>query len=148
MMAGMKTSAFQNPKGNKLVAGPTPLDANRGTPPARFAPIASNQTGVSLRSGRPPETSTEADSFFAEPVDPRQEAQALASEALRRLLIWMADGRTLEERGLRACVALFCIRPDLIDGATLDAIGDQAGRSRQAVHKLAVSFRETTGLEL
>jgi hypothetical protein len=90
---------------------------------------------------------TFTDPFFAEPVDPRTEAVGLASEVIRRLLIWMADGRTLEERGLRACVALYCIRPDLIDGTTLDRIGDQAGRSRQAVHKLAVAFRETTGLE-
>ncbi|HVT83274.1 MAG TPA: hypothetical protein VHM90_21725 [Phycisphaerae bacterium] len=90
---------------------------------------------------------TATDTFFSEPVNSRQEAMILATEVIRRLLIWMADGRTLEERGLRACVALYCIRPDLIDGTTLDRIGDQAGRSRQAVHKLAVAFRETTGLE-
>ena len=90
---------------------------------------------------------TEAEAFFAEPTDPRQEALAMASEVIRRLLIWMADGRTLEERGLRACVALYCIRPDLIDGATLDRIGVLAERSRQAVHKLASEFRQTTGLQ-
>ena len=90
---------------------------------------------------------TEGESFFTEPVDPRQEANAMASEVIRRLLIWMADGRTLEERGLRACVALYCIRPDLIDGATLDRIGALAECSRQAVHKLASEFRQTTGLQ-
>jgi hypothetical protein len=88
-----------------------------------------------------------SDPFFTEAYNPRQEAVALASEVIRRLLIWMADGRSLEERGLRACVALYCIRPDLIDGATLDRIGDEAGRSRQAVHKMAAAFRTTTGLE-
>ena len=88
-----------------------------------------------------------SDPFFTDACNPRQEAVALASEVIRRLLIWMADGRSLEERGLRACVALYCIRPDLIDGATLDRIGDEAGRSRQAVHKMAVAFRATTGLE-
>lgn len=87
------------------------------------------------------------ESFFAEPTDPRQEALALASEVIRRLPIWMADGRTLEDRGVRACVALFCTRPDLIDGATLDQIGALGGCSRQAVHKLAIEFRQTTGLE-
>lgn len=71
----------------------------------------------------------------------------LASYAICRLLIWIADGRTLEDRGLRACVALFCVRPDLIDGATLDQIGHLADCSRQSVHKLATEFRETTGLE-
>lgn len=87
----------------------------------------------------------ENDAFFAEPIDPHHEARAQTSEVIRRLLIWMADGRTLDERGLRASVALYCIRPDLIDGVTLEQIGFLAGCSRQAVHKLAGSFRETTG---
>lgn len=89
----------------------------------------------------------EPDTFFAEPVSPRQAALVMASDAITRLLIWMADGRTLEDRGLRACVALYCIRPDLIDGKTLDEIGALAGCSRQAVHKLATAFRDTTGFQ-
>lgn len=87
------------------------------------------------------------DGFFAEPIDPEREARALALEVICRLFVWMAEGPNLEERGLRATVALYCIRPDLIDGATLEEIGDRAGRSRQAVHKLANSFRRTTGLQ-
>jgi len=70
----------------------------------------------------------------------------MASEVIRRMLIWMADGRTLEERGLRACVARFCIRHDLIGGATLYRIGAVAERFRQVVHKLANAFCQTTGL--
>lgn len=53
----------------------------------------------------------------------------MASDVICLLLIWMADGRTLEDRGLRATVALYCIRPDLIDGMTLDGIGVLAGCS-------------------
>lgn len=87
------------------------------------------------------------DSFFIEPTDPRTEARAQALEVVCRLLIWMADAPTLEDRGLRTSVALYCVRPDLIDGATLERIGDMAGRSRQAVHKLTGSFRLTTGFE-
>jgi hypothetical protein len=86
------------------------------------------------------------DPFFAEPVDYWQEARDQAIEVICRLLVWVADGRTLGERGLRTSVALYCIRPDLIESATLEQIGDIAGCSRQAVHKLAASFRETTGL--
>ena len=71
----------------------------------------------------------------------------MASEVVCRLLIWMADGRTLHERGLRASIALYCIRPDLIDGTTLEQIGALAGCSRQAVHKLANAFRQTTGMQ-
>lgn len=88
---------------------------------------------------------TNDDSFFVEPLDSRQEARALALEVICRLLIWMADAPTLEDRGLRTSVALYCVRPDLIDGATLEHIGEQTGRTRQHVHKLADSFRLTTG---
>lgn len=90
-------------------------------------------------------TNTTDDSFFAAPFDPHAEARALALEVLCRQFIWMAEGPNLEERGLRATVALYCVRPDLIDNATLEEIGDRAGRSRQAVHKLADSFRHSTG---
>jgi hypothetical protein len=86
------------------------------------------------------------DSFFVEPVSPRAEARALALEVICRLLLWMADAPTLEDRGLRTSVALYCVRPDLIDGVTLEQIGEQTGRTRQHVHKLADNFRLTTGL--
>ena len=46
----------------------------------------------------------------------------------------------------RTSVALYCVRPDLVDGATLEQIGEQTGRTRQHVHKLADSFRHSTGL--
>jgi hypothetical protein len=68
-------------------------------------------------------------------------------EVICRLLLWTADAPTIEDRGLRASVALYCVRPDLIDGATLARIGDGTGRTRQHVHKLAVSFRQVIGLK-
>jgi len=87
------------------------------------------------------------DSFFAEPIDPRVEARALTLEAVCRLLIWMADEPKLEDRGLRTSVALYCVRPDLIDSDTMARIGDQSGRTKQHIHKLTKSFRKTTGLK-
>lgn len=66
-------------------------------------------------------------------------------EVICRLFIWMAEGASLEERGVRATVVLWCVRPDLISEVTLEEIGDAAGRSKQAVHHLADSFREATG---
>jgi hypothetical protein len=85
-------------------------------------------------------------SFFEEPVDPRREARALALEVICRLLIWIADAASAEARGLRATVALYCVRPDLLNGITLEEIGERSGMSRQGVFKLAADFRETTGL--
>ena len=90
---------------------------------------------------------TNTDSFFAEPIDARQEGRDLALEVIRRLLIWIADASTFEDRGLRASVALYCVRPDLINGQTLEQIGSRSGRTRQHVHKLAESFRCTIGLK-
>jgi hypothetical protein len=84
--------------------------------------------------------------FFAESVDPKQEARFLALEVVCRLLVWMSEAETLDERGVRATVALYCVRPDLINEATLEEIGHVAGRTKQAVHQLADSFRETTGM--
>jgi len=94
-----------------------------------------------------PVMSTETKPFFSEPSNPQQIGWEMASEVASRLLIWMADGRTLNEHGLRTSVALYCIRPDLVEGVTLEQIGTLAGCSRQAVHKLANSFRQTTGMQ-
>jgi hypothetical protein len=89
---------------------------------------------------------TNEDPFFAEPVDSQREARTLALEVVCRLFIWMAEGPSLEDRGLRATVALYCVRPDLIDQATLEEVGDLSGRTKQSVHQLADSFRATTGM--
>jgi hypothetical protein len=86
---------------------------------------------------------TDDDVFFSETADTEDAARELATEAIRRLLIWMADAPTLEDRGLRASVALYCLRPDLVKGATLERMGDATGRTRQAVHNLARDFRLT-----
>jgi hypothetical protein len=72
-----------------------------------------------------------------------EDAQLKEAEAMFARL---AEGASLEERGVRATVALYCIRPDLIGEATLEEIGHVGGRSRQAVHQLADSFRATTGM--
>ncbi len=50
---------------------------------------------------------TNYDSFFAESVDPKQEARFLALEVTCRLLVWMAEAASLDERGVRATVALY-----------------------------------------
>lgn len=86
------------------------------------------------------------DPFFAEAPDARTAARSISLAVLARVMIWQADAPTLEDRGLRTTVALYCIRPDLIAAATLEEIGDSTGRTKQWVHALAESFRRTTGL--
>ena len=85
------------------------------------------------------------DPFFAEEPDACASARAISRAVLARLLIWQADAPTLEDRGLRTTVALYCVRPDLINAVTLEEIGDATGRTKQWVHALADSFRHTTG---
>lgn len=74
-----------------------------------------------------PAARQELDRFFDEPTNAREEAFTMAADVIGRLLVWMADGRSLEARGLRACVALYCIRPDLVEGLTLEQLGELAG---------------------
>lgn len=85
--------------------------------------------------------------FFALPVDPHQEARAMLLESISRVFIWVADAATLEERGVRASVVLFCVRPDLIPEKTMEALGDRVGLAFCTIAKLADDFRLTTGLE-
>ena len=70
----------------------------------------------------------------------------LADQPTEGVVVIDAPASDTDERGVRATVALWCIRPDLIGESTLEEIGHGAGRSKQAVHQLAESFRETTGL--
>jgi hypothetical protein len=85
--------------------------------------------------------------FFALPVDPRLEARAMLLESISRVFIWVADAATLEERGVRASVVLFCVRPDLIPESTMEALGESVGLSFHTIFKLAEDFRFATGLE-
>jgi len=87
------------------------------------------------------------DSFFTEPKTPDQQGRELAVEAMSQLLIWASSAPSLEDRGLRATVVLFCVRPDLIDGATLEQIGRTSGRTKQHVYNLVRSFRRATGFK-
>jgi hypothetical protein len=84
--------------------------------------------------------------FFTDAPDLQAQVREMAAEVVGRVLIWMAESSTLDERGLRSTVALYCVRPDLIEGASLEKLGQLSGRSRQAMHQLAQDFRATTGL--
>lgn len=87
-----------------------------------------------------------SDPFFADPVDPREEAHSQTLEAFTRLLIWFAEGASVTQRGIRATVALYCVRPDLINGLTLEQIGEMGGVGDKAVFSIAKDFRISMGL--
>ena len=87
------------------------------------------------------------DAFFNETTTSVEElARAEASEALSRVLLWMADGRTLDECGFRCMTALSAIKPGIFNGATLEKLGLQAGRKPQAVGKLKEEFTKAFAL--
>lgn len=56
---------------------------------------------------------------------------------------WLIRGRDRKEIGMRTIIILYCVRPDLIGGITLDQIGSRTNISRQAVDKLVINFSET-----
>lgn len=87
------------------------------------------------------------DAFFAEETDTATEARRQALEVITRVLIWIAEGTNAPSREVRATVALYCVRPDLIGCPTLEQIGHAAGISGQAAHKLAQNFRASMGFD-
>ena len=84
--------------------------------------------------------------FFADETNPADEIRHQTIEVITRFLIWIAEGSNTQNRGARATVALYCVRPDLIRSITLEQIGHMAGMSRQSAYKLAQDFRLCMGL--
>ena len=88
---------------------------------------------------------TEPEIFSDVHHETRDDARELAGEVIRWVLVWMADAPTMLDRGLRATVALHCLRPDLIGVPPLERIGDEAARTKQHVHALAKEFKLLMG---
>ena len=84
---------------------------------------------------------------FLELLPNGNESPRRICEVLSRTLVWIADGSTLEQVGLRATVVLYCIRPNLIGGQSLEEIGLRAGCTWQAVEHLVADFCYTLGWE-
>lgn len=63
--------------------------------------------------------------------------------ALGRLLAWMLDGKTFSSVGFRAYILAHKIRPDLINGMTLDDISKHMGHGRSSGHKLSKELEMT-----
>ena len=82
---------------------------------------------------------------FLEPLPNCDESIQRTCEVLSRTFVWIADGSSLEQIGLRATVVLYCVRADLIGGETLEQIGLRAGCTRQSVEHLVADFCHTIG---
>lgn len=83
---------------------------------------------------------------FIEPELTNQELLSHVAEMFGSVLHWISQAKSMLAMGLRAYAVLYILRPGLIDGITLEAIGKQCGVTRQAVDKLLTNFRETFGV--
>ena len=61
-------------------------------------------------------------------------------EVLSRTFGWVADAATVEQKGLRASVVLYCVRADLLGAATLDELGATVGTPQAVIEELVSDF--------
>lgn len=62
--------------------------------------------------------------------------------AIGRMLAWMVEGRSLASVGNRVFIVAHKIRPDIINGMSLDGIARMSGQGRSAAHKLSKEFEQ------
>jgi hypothetical protein len=84
---------------------------------------------------------------FLEPLPSQSEVAHRTCEVLRRTFGWVAEAGTIEQKGLRASVVLYCVRADLIAAATVEELGAQAGLPAHNVEILVADFCRTIGWE-
>ncbi len=79
---------------------------------------------------------------FLEPL-PTQEERIC--DVLSRTFGWVADADTVEQKGLRASVVLYCVRADLLGSATLEQLGAKTGTPQAVVDELVSDFCHSIG---
>lgn len=67
--------------------------------------------------------------------------------ALGGLLVWLLEAKTLSAVGFRARILTHKLRPDLIDGMTLEQIAAETGHGRSYAHKLSKALSATLGVK-
>jgi len=82
---------------------------------------------------------------FLEPLPSPDEKLERICEVLSRTFGWVADAPTVEQKGLRASVVLYCVRADLLGSATLDDLGAPVGISQTVVEELVSDFYHSIG---
>ncbi|CAN5748028.1 hypothetical protein BH09VER1_BH09VER1_11690 [soil metagenome] len=82
---------------------------------------------------------------FLEPAPTGSESIRRTCEVLSRTFGWVAEGDTVEQRGLRATVVLYCVRADLVGTSTLEEIGTRNGCPLAALERLVADFCHRIG---
>jgi len=83
---------------------------------------------------------------FLEPEPtPEQERLDRICEVLSRTFGWVAEADTVEQKGLRASVVLYCVRADLLGADTLEQLGATVRMPQAVVDELVSDFCHTIG---
>jgi hypothetical protein len=82
---------------------------------------------------------------FLEPLPTPDDHLHRICEVLSRTFGWVAEADTVEQKGLRASVVLYCVRADLLGTDTLEELGANAGTPQAVVDELVPDFCHTIG---
>lgn len=82
---------------------------------------------------------------FIEPVPAPEGQLERICEVLSRTFGWVADAETVEQKGLRASVVLYCVRADLLDQDALEELGATTGTPPSVMEELVTNFCHEIG---
>ena len=82
---------------------------------------------------------------FLEPLPTHDEQLERICEVLSRTFGWVAEADTVEQKGLRASVVLYCVRADLLGDETLAQLGTAVGAPQAVVDELVSDFCHSIG---
>jgi len=98
-------------------------------------------------SGRQRVTVDLATLDLPEPIPVKEEPDEIQqlADGLGRILAYLTQTRTLNGMGKRCWAMAYVLRPDLLDGQTLEDIGRQNGVTKQSIEHYVREFRMTFG---
>lgn len=82
---------------------------------------------------------------FLEPLTTADHQLQRICEVLSRTFGWVAEATTVEQKGLRASVVLYCVRADLLGEATIAELGATVGTPQSVVDELVSDFCHRIG---
>lgn len=82
---------------------------------------------------------------FIEPLPSPDDQLDRICEVLSRTFGWVSDATTVEQKGLRASVVLYCVRADLLGSTTLEELGAAAGTPKAVMDELVSDFCHSIG---